>query len=108
MASSQSTVDYVAEQIQSAGIIRTRKMFGEFAIYCNEKVVAFVCDDQLFVKPTEEGKAHFDELDLAPPYPGAKNYFRVSEEKWEEHEWLTELIVTTAAALPRPKPKKLK
>jgi TfoX/Sxy family transcriptional regulator of competence genes len=107
MASSQSTVDFIAEQIQSAGFIRTRKMFGEYAIYCNEKVVAFVCDDQLFVKPTEAGKALFDELDEAPPYPGAKNYYRVTEERWEDHEWLTDLIIQTAAALPLPKPKKL-
>jgi hypothetical protein len=26
---------------------------GEYAIYCNGKVVALVCDNQLFVKPTE-------------------------------------------------------
>jgi len=25
-------------------------MFGEYALYCGDKVVALVCDDQLFVK----------------------------------------------------------
>jgi len=56
MASRQSTVDYLLEQIKEAGTVSYKKMFGEYAIYCNGKVVALVCDDELFVKPTLAGK----------------------------------------------------
>lgn len=109
MASKQSTVDFLIEQIDDGGNIRYRKMFGEYAIYYTEKVVAFVCDDQLFVKPTDAGRELLgDKLSEAPPYPGAKMYFLISEDFWEDKEFLSNLIQTTAAALPLPKPKKIK
>ncbi len=53
MSSSQEFVDYIIDQIENAGVITFRKMFGEYALYCNGKVVALICDDQLFVKQTK-------------------------------------------------------
>ncbi len=58
MSSKQNTVDFILEQITNAGTICAKKMFGEYAIYCDDKVVALVCDDQLFVKPTKAGKGN--------------------------------------------------
>jgi TfoX/Sxy family transcriptional regulator of competence genes len=106
MASKQSTIDYIVEQISDAGDVRSRKMFGEFAIYCNEKVVALICDDQLFIKPTDSGRKFLDTVQEAPPYPGAKPYFLIDAEKWDDREWLSQLIIITTADLPLPKPKR--
>ncbi len=106
MATAESTVDFLTDQIVEAGNIRSRKMFGEYAIYCNEKVIALVCDDQLFVKPTEAGKAFIGNVTEAPPYPGSKNYYWIDESKWEDREWLTELIAITTKEVPAPKVKK--
>ncbi|HSW96865.1 MAG TPA: TfoX/Sxy family protein [Candidatus Saccharimonadales bacterium] len=108
MVSKQSTVDFLTDQIHTAGIIHNRKMFGEYAIYCDGKVVALVCDDHMYVKITEPGKTFLDESHEAPPYPGAKNYFRIPEDRWDDAAWLTTFIRQTAAALPTPKPKKKK
>lgn len=105
MATAQSTVDFLTDQMAGAGSIRSRKMFGEYAIYCDEKVVVLVCDDQLFVKPTKAGKAFIGNVTEAPPYPGSKNYYWIDESKWEDREWLTELIRITAAELPIKKRK---
>lgn len=106
MASKPETVDFLTDQIKAAGQVRSRKMFGEYAIYCDEKVVALVCDDQLFVKPTEAGRKFIKNTTEAPPYPGAKNYFLISGDHWDDDEWLTELIKITANELPLPKKKK--
>ncbi len=108
VATKQSTIDYLVDQIAGAGNIRFRKMFGEYALYCNEKVVALVCDDQLFIKPTKAGREFIENLEEAPPYPGAKNYFLISGDLWENGAWLSELIAKTADELPIPKPKKKK
>lgn len=105
MSSSQKTVDYIAEQMAGAGRITSRKMFGEYALYCDTKVVAFVCDDQLFVKPTEAGKAFLKEPTLAPAYPGSKDYFFIDGEYWDDADWLGELIKVSARELPLPKKK---
>ncbi|KWI73988.1 TfoX/Sxy family protein [Burkholderia ubonensis] len=106
MASSQSTVDFIVEQTAAAGAVSARKMFGEYGIYCDGKMVALVCDDRLFVKPTPDGKAFLGECEEGPPYPGAKPCFVISGERWDEREWLARLIRITAAQLPPPKPRK--
>jgi TfoX/Sxy family transcriptional regulator of competence genes len=105
MASKQSTVDYILEQIAGAGIVSARKMFGEYAIYYDAKVVALVCDDQLFIKPTKAGKEFINNYIEGFPYPGAKSYLLISGELWEDSDWLTELVQITAMELPIPKKK---
>ena len=82
-----------------------RRMFGEYGLYCDGKLVALICDDQLYVKPTEAGRACLGTAVEAPPYPGAKPSFLIPGERWEEADWLSELIRLTAAVLPAPKPK---
>ena len=107
MSSSESFVKFVAEQMEEAGDIRYRKMFGEYAIYCNEKVVALICDDRLYIKPTAGGRAFIGEVTEAPPYQGAKPSFLI-EDQVENKDWLCELIRITEGELPLPKPKKPK
>lgn len=107
MASNQEFVDYIVEQLSSCGKVTSRKMFGEFALYCDDKVVALICDDQLFVKPTEKGRTFIGNVTEAAPYSGAKNYFLI-EEKIEDAEWLSRLIRITGKELPKPQKKKTK
>lgn len=104
MASDASFADYVVDQLGAAGRITLRKMFGEYAIYCNDLVVALVCDNQLFVKPTEAGKAYAGACAEAPPYPGAKLYLLV-ENQLEDRAWISGLIRVTAQALIKAKVK---
>ncbi|MGI8420525.1 MAG: TfoX/Sxy family protein [Candidatus Levyibacteriota bacterium] len=106
MASKQATVDYIADQIEHAGVITSRKMFGEYALYYDTKVVAFICDDKLFIKPTVAGRKIIGDVTEAPAYPGSKMYFLIDGDLWEDREWMTELIKQTADELPLPKPKK--
>ncbi|MCQ1549744.1 MAG: hypothetical protein NOF05_13210 [Candidatus Accumulibacter phosphatis] len=47
-------------------------MFGEYALYLNTKVVAFVCDNKLFLKPTDAGRAVLGAPVEAPAYPGSR------------------------------------
>ncbi len=107
MASELEFVDYVAEQMQSAGEIRYRAMFGGFTFYCDDKVVALVCDGKLFLKPTLNGEAFIGEVVKEPPYPGAKPFFLIRE-KLEDHQWMGELIAIMTKELPKPKKKKPK
>ncbi|NCC51052.1 MAG: TfoX family protein [Spartobacteria bacterium] len=105
MASDAAFIEFIIDQMSDAGCVASRKMFGEYAIYCDEKVVALVCDNQLFVKPTDGGRTFIGEVVEAPPYPGAKNYFLI-EDKFDDREWISQLITITAREVPKPKPKK--
>ena len=107
MASDKAFMDFVLEQIENAGLITYKKMFGEYGVYSNGKIFALVCDNQLFIKPTAAGRDFIGEVVEAPPYPGAKLYFLI-EDQIENREWLNELIRVTVAELPEPKPKKKK
>ena len=106
MASKPEFVEYVAEQCCGAGDMTYKKMFGEYALYCNGKIFALVCDDEFFVKITAETKELYPDLPEKPPYDGAKNYFLV--ENVDDRDFLTELVTATCAALPEPKPKRPK
>jgi len=107
MASDLDFVEYVVDQMQYAGLVSCRKMFGEYAVYCQGKVVALICDNQLFVKPTRAGRDFIGDVVEAPAYPGAKPSFLI-EEKLEDGDWLANLIRLTQNELPAPKPKKRK
>lgn len=107
MATKISTIGYIEDQLAGIPEIRSRKMFGEYALYCGDKVVALVCDDELFVKITEAGKAFVGErYTEGIAYPGARPSMHIDEDLIEDREGLTELIRITAEALPVPKPKK--
>jgi len=108
MATSKSTVEYLLEQIAQAGVVSARKMFGEYAIYCEGKVVALVCDDQLYLKPTTIGKKLIGEVSEAAPFPGAKLWYLIPGEQWDDADWLATLIRRSASEIPLPKPKKKK
>lgn len=106
MASSPEFVSYAADQMRGAGNITYRKMFGEYGVYCDGKIFALICDDQLFIKITEAGRAVCPEFEEAPPYEGAKPYFLVEE--IDDREFLTRLVTATVRELPAPKPRKKK
>jgi len=104
MSTSKDTIAFIEDQL--AGLpIRTRPMFGEYGMYFDDKVVAFICDDTLFIKPSG---IELPGTYLAPAYPGSKDYHAVPGDLLENAEWLQQAIRDTADALPAPKPKKPK
>jgi TfoX/Sxy family transcriptional regulator of competence genes len=107
MASDQTFVDYICEQAGLGSLLSYRKMFGEYALYLESKVVALVCDNQLFLKPTPEGRQLLGTVLERPPYPSAKPQFLIADEL-DDAALLQRLLQTTARALPAPQPKKAK
>ncbi len=98
MGSKQSTVDFLLEQMAGAGAVSAKKMFGEYGLYCDGKMVGLICDDQLFIKPTAAGNAFAGALPEGCPYPGAKPCLLIPGGKWEDREWLAQLVQISAAA----------
>ncbi|MHB8652028.1 MAG: TfoX/Sxy family protein [Minisyncoccota bacterium] len=108
MATGQSTVDYILDQLVSVSDVSTRKMFGEYALYCGSKVVGLVCDDTLYIKITELGKKFVGKYyQEGHAYPGAKVSMLIDDEQIENREWLSELVRITYDNLPLAKKKKV-
>lgn len=107
MATDAATVEFLLGQMAGAGPVTARKMFGEYGLYLDGKMVASVNDDRLFLKDLAPVRALLAAPELAPPYPGAKPQL-VIEAEVDDPEALAALIRAAWAALPVPKPKKPK
>lgn len=103
MATSPEYLAFVLEQLPPLWDIRSRKMFGEYMVYLNDKPILTLCDNTVFVKKLP---VLHDILSNAPcgcPYEGAKECYILDV---EDHQ-LTERVLTLAeAATPVPKPKR--
>lgn len=106
MATEASFARFIQDQLDDRCDVVLKKMFGEYGVFLEGKMVAVLCDNVFYLKPTKEVEALLKEVMKAPPYRGAKDYFVI--EQIEDKEYLCELVRTNAEALPVPKPKKPK
>ncbi len=96
MASTKDFLDFVIDQVKNQDLVRFKKMFGEYALYYDDKVVALICDNELYIKNTENGNKLVEEkgLQFGTPFPGAKKWILVGDDI-EDREFLNELIEIT-------------
>ena len=104
MSTDTDFIEYVHEQAGFGGRLTHKRMFGEYALYLDGKVVAFACDNSLLLKPTPEGKALLPRVTPGKPYPEAKDYY-VLDEFLDDTELLQRILQATADVLPAPKVK---
>jgi TfoX/Sxy family transcriptional regulator of competence genes len=105
MATEAGTIRFLLDQAAGAGALSARRMFGEYALYCDGKVVALVCNDTLYLKPTPGALALVPYAHFAAPYDGAKPHLQIREEL-DDPEALAHLIRAVAADLPPPAARK--
>ncbi len=101
MATSQSTIDFLLDQLSGCGPVTARKMFGEYCLYFAGKPVGLVCDNQLFLKPTPEVRALMPEPFDGLPYPKARPHLMVAADLWDDRQSLCQWVRATYDALPR-------
>ena len=104
MATSPATIDHILDTLADLPGLSARKMFGEYALYLDGKVVALICDDQLFVKPLTAAQALLPDARMASPYPGAKPQM-VLIETLDDPDLLVRVLQAVARDTPPPKPK---
>ena len=92
-------VQYMVEQASKAGAVRARKMFGDYALYCNDKVVGLICDDYLYLKPLDVLRPllHEEDRNMRPPYDGAKPHYVITDV--DDADYVSLLVKTVAENL---------
>ncbi len=90
MATSKEYLTFILEQLSSLGDITYRRMMGEYMIYYNGKLVAYLCDNRLLMKPTKPALAYIENHVFEPPYEGAKDMLLV--ENVDNAEYLARLF----------------
>lgn len=74
MSTTADFIEFVCEQIQGAGNIRHKKMFGEYMVYVNELPVLLVCDNTVYVKMIPAVEQMMQDAPKGYPYKGAKQH----------------------------------
>ncbi len=105
MASDLAFVEFVVDQLDEDLSATWKRMFGEFGLYADGTFFGVICDNRLFVKPTEAGRAFIVDVVEAPPYPGARPSLLI-EHRIDDPGWLSELVRITVEALPKQRPRK--
>ncbi len=103
MATNPEFVEYLCDQLEGLGAIRSRKMFGEYMIYCNDKPVIIVCDDRPMVKMLPILEPLLKDHPTAPPYEGAKAHYVLDS---DDRETLREAVRLAEEVTPVPKKRK--
>lgn len=106
MTTNQEFVDYIVEQLALGDRLRYKKMFGEFTLYIDGKIVALACDNSLLIKPSAAAAEMTPSLPERAPYPGAKLCL-VADELLDDAELISSLMLKTAALMPMPILKKI-
>lgn len=106
MGTAAPTIDHLLDLLSPLPLT-ARKMFGEYALYLDGKVVALVCDDQLFLKPTPGATAALPGSPTGHPYPGAKLHLLVTD-ALDDPDCVVTALKAIASDLPAPRPKKPK
>ena len=106
MSTRKDTATFILHHLGHPERFTVRAMFGEFALYAEGKPVAFICDDQLFVKIMDESAVLKRRCERAPAYPGSKDYYLVPEDVITGDRKLPEMLLRMSASLPPPKGKK--
>ena len=105
MASNPEIVKYICEQLEGIGTVRSRKMFGEYMIYVNDKPVMMVCDDRVMIKMLPCLEVLLSANETAPPYEGAKPHYVLDP---DDRDTLCKAAVLAEGATPLPKKRSKK
>lgn len=103
MATSAAYCDFVCDCIRPFGEVRSRKMFGEYMVYLNDRAILLLCDNCVFVKMLPEVAPLLSDAPRGFPYDGAKEHYMPDI---ENPALLEELIPLLERITPMPKKKK--
>ncbi len=105
MASTPDFVEYVCARAAKAGDVRSRRMFGEYMVYVNDRPVFLVCDNTVYVKKLGCVEQLLSQAPSGVPYEGAKEHYIVDI---NNEQLVVEAASILARELPLPKPRKRK
>ena len=105
MATTKDFHDYVLECLNRADEVTTRKMMGEYLVYCRGRLVGDICDNTLLFKIVPETEALLADCEKAYPYEGSKTLMHVVED-FENTELMARVLDTLYRVLPEGKKKK--
>ena len=100
MATSKEYIEFVCEQLDGIENVTYRKMFGEYMVYVNAKLLLIVCDNTVMVKKVPELADLMKDAPDGIPYEGAKAHYILDI---ENRELVRDVIAILEPITPLPK-----
>ena len=105
MSTRPETVTHLLEVLAPAGALAARKMFGEYGLYLDGKIVGLICNDRLYIKPTPGAVVTLPDVPEAPPYPGARLHL-APDAALDDPAPVIAALRAAWTDLPKPPPKR--
>lgn len=93
MASSPDYLQFILDQLSELPEISYRKMMWEYILYFHWKIIGWIYDNRLLLKPTEKVKEIMKDIEMQIPYPWAKPMIYV--DNVDNSEYLGNLMKVT-------------
>lgn len=103
MASTETYLDFILDQLSALDGITHRSMMGEYILYYRGKIIGGIYDNRLLVKPVKAALSLMPHAKRELPYEGAKTMLLV--EDVDNKDFLALLILAMYEELPMPKSK---
>lgn len=75
MSTTIDYIEFVCDQLHGVGNVRSKKMFGEYMVYVDERPLLLVCDNTVYVKKLDVLADLMCDADCGYPYEGAKENY---------------------------------
>ena len=105
MATTVDFIEYICGQIEGVGMVRHKKMFGEYMVYVDNKPILLVCDNTVFIKILPCLDELMESAEKGYPYDGAKEHYVLDI---DDAILTREVIAALLSVIPVPKPRKKK
>lgn len=106
MPSTRNFVEFICDQLHGVGVLRIKKMFGEFFIYINDRPIILICDDTAFIKPHQALEAYLSDCLKAPPFRGAKQWYVLDADNQEQIQQAARIALPLTPIPIKKSPKK--
>ncbi|MDR1387278.1 MAG: hypothetical protein LBJ44_06750 [Propionibacteriaceae bacterium] len=103
MGTTPEYIEYVCDQVRGPWELRSRKMFGEYMVYVDEKPLLLICGNTVFVKKLPQIAELMAQAESSFPYDGAKEHWVLDV---DSREHAHQVVAALEAATPPPQPKR--
>ena len=94
MACTSDFIEFVCSQLEGAGMVRARKMFGDYCIYVDEKPIILACDNIVYIKKHDAIAELMKDAECGFPYDGAKEHYILDIDHSSEARRVVSLLET--------------
>ena len=104
MATSREYALFVENLFRGVDGFSMKRMFGEYGIYLQGRVLGFLCDEQILLQDTPTARKLLPNAERKELFPGSKLFIIFSDEG--NHHLLQSVAQAIWEELPVPKPRK--